>query len=155
MNQQVPVFASDMYPLPPDGALFAVRDWHRSARCTAGSDAIVTGCIWVVAGTPSDPLIKLDSGFGWPFGTHKMQLYTATILQRGNVTLLGELNKFVPLSSKRFGNVVTTPDKLTATVSGLAGEIVSATALRPHGASWMVVQTNVTIGPIGVGSLLL
>jgi hypothetical protein len=27
----IPIFTSDLYPHPPTGATFAVRDWHRSA----------------------------------------------------------------------------------------------------------------------------
>lgn len=155
-NVSVAVFASDMYPAPPSGAMFAVRDWHRSADCTAGADAVATGCVRVTGGGKADPLIKLDKGVSWPFGTYTAQLYTATVLQPGGAfTLLGELDKFVPLSSNRFRNVTSSAAGLTATVAGLAGEVVHATALRPDGASWTVVHADVTVGADGTAQLAM
>ena len=72
-------------------------------------------------------------------------LYTATVLQPGGAyTLLGELDKFVPLSSKRFSNVTTPAGGLTAAVAGLAGKVVHVTALRPKGALWTVVHADGT-----------
>ena len=136
--------------------LFAVRDWHRSADCIAGADAVATGCVRVTEGTSEDdPLIALDPGITWPFGTHTMQLHTATVLRPGGVTLLGELDKFVPLSSKRFTNVSDTAGGgLTVVVVGKPGEEVHVTALRPRGAaSWVVARDDVTIGATGVAML--
>jgi hypothetical protein len=82
------------------------------------------------------------------------------------VTLLGELGKFVPFSKKRFvavaysmmrdGNAhVAAVSVLTATVMGLPGEKVVVTALRPKGTSWKVVVTNITIGADGTQLLRL
>ena len=148
----VPVFASDVYPTPSSGAKFAVRDWHRSGNCTDGADAVASGCVRVTEGTEDDPLVRLDGGMTWPFGTHTMQLHTATVLDPERVTLLGELGKFVPLSSKRFSNVrATKGGGLMATVVGLPREVVHVVALRPRGASWAVARTDVTIGADGTG----
>jgi hypothetical protein len=180
----VPVFASDLYPAPPRGAAFAVRDWHRSAECAHGADAVATGCVRVVvtaegegggedgsragsvagsvAGSgDSSPrsLVGLDRGMRWPFGTHTTQLYTATVLAPGVVALLGELDKFVPLSGKRFGDVAASAGGLTASVAGQAGEVVHVTALRPDPdgptVTWRVVRADVTVGADGTGQLQL
>ena len=150
----VPVFASDVYPTPSSGAKFVVRDWHRAGDCIDGADAVASGCVRITEGTEDDPLVRLDSGMRWPLGTHTMQLHTATVLDPGRVTLLGELDKFVPLSSKRFGNVTAMKGGgLTASVVGLPREEVHIVALRPRGASWVVVRTDVTIGADGIGRL--
>merc|ERR1712054_26418 len=98
-------------------------------------------CIWLHSShkcSTEDPLIMLDEGMTWPFGTHTMQLYTATSLKAGKYVLLGELDKFVPVSSKRFSNVETSHG-LKATVWGMEGEVVHVTALKPHGSTWRVV----------------
>ena len=148
-NETLPVFAEDMYPPPPAGASFAVRDWHRSADCVAGADAVATGCVSVAGGGRDGPLLALDGGMSWPFGTHTTQLYTATLLQPGKVTLLGELDKFVPLSRKRFSHVQASATGLKAMLTGQPGEVVHITALRPHGTSWVVAYAGVTIGVDG------
>ena len=167
----VPVLATDMYPTPPSGAQFAVRDWHRQAQCKAGADAVESGCVRLVRHTHSEtqshtqrhretqdgaPLVELGHGISWPFGTHTMQLHTATVLQPGKLTLLGELDKFVPLSSKRFSAVNATAGRLTALLSGGAGVVVHVTGLRPSaGGSWEVVRADVAIDASGVGRLVL
>ena len=149
----VPVFASDMYPVPPNGAKFAVRDWHRAADCTAGTDAVATGCVRLADGGSDDPLVHLDGGMRWPFGTHTTQLYTATVLYPGTIVLLGELDKYVPVSSKRFSGVESSARGLKATVRGQAGEVVHITALRPKGEAWVVVRADVRVGADGTGQL--
>jgi hypothetical protein len=155
----VSVFAADMYPAPPSGAQFAVRDWHRQAECKAGADAVVTGCVHL-AGGPEDadvaaPLVALGDGISWPYGTHTMQLHTATVLQPGKLALLGELDKFVPLSSNRFGYVCATQARLTAVVTGKPGEVVHVTGLRQNGTAWVVVRDDVLVGAGGTGDLFL
>ena len=149
----VDVFASDMYPVPAGGTVFAVRDWHRSRTCRPGADAVASGCVRVTTGTGSDALVSLDGGIQWPFGTHTTQLYTVTVLEPGMVALLGELGKFVPLSSKRFSNVKASATGLTATVQGQEGEVVHATALVPHGSTWVVACGDATVGAQGTGQL--
>ena len=63
----------------------------------------------------------------------------------GTVTLLGELDKFVPLSSQRFSDVkndlisIDGNARLQATVTGQPGEVVHVTALQPRGDSWVVL----------------
>jgi hypothetical protein len=151
----VPVFATDMYPAPPSAVQFAVRDWHRQAECTAGADAVATGCVHLASGHDDAPLVALDGGMSWPYGTLTMQLHTATILQPGRFTLLGELDKFVPLSSKRFSDVKATAAGLTAVVTGQVGELVHATGLRPHGTAWLVVKADVLISEGGTEKFTL
>ena len=152
----IAVFASDLYPLPSSATRFAVREWHRSEDCEAGADAVASGCVRVTEGHDDDPLVKLDRGMSWPFGTHTSQLWTATVLQPGQITLLGELDKFVPLSSQRFSGLETSSGGgLSATLRGKAGEVVHVTALRPMQGPprWVVVCLNVTIGAGGIGQL--
>ena len=149
----VAVFASDLYPAAPVDAIFAVREWHRSTTCVEGTDAAATGCMRIA--TPKDMLVKLDQGMSWPYGTHTTQLYTATLLTPGTFTLIGELDKFIPLSRKRFSEVKAMPTKLTAIVTGKPGEIVHVTALRPQQGSWVVATANVVIDSDGRSQLHL
>ena len=152
----IAVFASDMYPLPSSSARFAVREWHRSSDCEAGADAVSSGCVRVTEGHDDDPLVQLDAGIVWPFGTKHSQLWTATVLHPDQITLLGELDKFVPLSSQRFSGLETSSGGgLSATLIGKAGEVVHVTALRPMEGPprWVVVCLNVTIGGGGTGQL--
>ena len=96
----------------------------------------------------SDPLVQLDAGMTWPFGTHTTQFYIVTLLhERGSFTLLDELDKFVPLSSKRFSNVRSVlhdmgVGSLKARLRGRAGEVVHVTALKPSNGSFTVVTSD-------------
>jgi hypothetical protein len=69
--------------------------------------------------------------------------------------LLGELDKFVPLASKRFSRVQMTTTSLEAMLFGKPGEVVHVTALRHQGKQWVVAVTNVRIGVDGTGRLRL
>ena len=157
----VPVFASDLYPVPASGTRFAVRDWHRSTACNkVGADAVAVGCVRIVSA--GSAIVELDGGMSWPFGTHTTQLYTVTVLPPGGgIALLGELDKFVPLSSKRFSDVEASAGGLTATLTGRAGEVVHVTALRPGAVSspaahnWTIALADVTMGKDGTGRLRL
>lgn len=154
----VSIFAADMYPAPPSGVQFAVRDWHRQEECEAGADAVATRCVHLVGPDDVDgaaPLVALGDGITWPYGTHTIQLHTATALQPGKLALLGELDKFVPLSSKRFGDVRATQSRLTAVVTGKPGEVVHVTGLRQNGNTWLVVRADVLVGAGGTGEVKL
>merc|ERR1711871_1514446 len=70
--------------------------------------------------------------------------------------LLGELDKYVPTSPQRFGNVSCTPQGMHATVFGSAGERVAITLLRPGdgGRAAAVVHTiEVTIPASGTSAV--
>lgn len=160
----VPIKASDLYPVPPPGMHFAVRDWHRSEPCIDGTDAVASRCMQVVDSVSDDgarAVVNLDEGVRWPFGTHMMQLHTVTVLSFDKVTLLGELNKYVPISNRRFRGLKTSATTLTAILIGGVGEVVHVTALRPNSTclsksgSWIVVTADVTIGLNGTGLLHL
>ena len=98
---------------------------------------MASGCVRLAAGRDGDPLVRFDGGMSWPFGTHTTQLYTVTLLEETGVTLLGELDKFVPLSAKRFSNATVTgagaASQVRTTLTGAPGEVVHVTALRARG----------------------
>ena len=68
--------------------------------------------------------VKLDTSE--PVELFKAQLYTLTPLATaGGATLLGELDKFVPLSAARFSDVASgAAGALRATLHGKPGEVV-------------------------------
>ena len=136
-----PVPASQLYPPTPDTeTLFAVKVFDDSGRtrCDHGADALASGCL--------DALVKLASA--------EHTLFVAPMSDRSNVTggsdyrptltaawpvcrasgwvLLGELDKYVPLSPQRFAATACTEHGVSATVCGAAGEAgIVLTALRP------------------------
>ena len=131
-GQGAPIFASDIKFDGSFETMFAVRDWHRAGECSDGDDAVKSGCVTITKGHDDDALVVLDRGMSWPHKEsyeghtpvwHSTQLYTITPLV-GDITLLGELDKFVPLSSERFSDVVESDSVLTAVVSGAAGEVI-------------------------------
>jgi hypothetical protein len=87
-----------------------VRDWHRSAACVNGSDAVASGCVSAVSAASSE-VVTMRAGMEWPhtvppespchpisstacgYGAewHTTQLYTVTqVAQPGEWVLLGE-----------------------------------------------------------------
>lgn len=136
-----PVPASQLYPPTPDTeTLFAVKAFDDSGRtrCDHGADALASGCL--------DALVKLASA--------EHTLFVVPMSDRSNVTggsdyrptltaawpvcrasgwvLLGELDKYVPLSPQRFAATACTEHGVSATVCGAAGEAgIVLTALRP------------------------
>ena len=54
----------------------------------------------------------------------------APVAPQSGVALLGEVAKYVTLSSKRFTKVEDTTGKLTATLTGVAGEDVEVCAVQ-------------------------
>lgn len=154
----LPLYSDDLYPPPTSGATFVHRDWHQSPECIDGADALTSGCVAFATATPgqSTPLLALNAGMEWPLnGTHTTQLHTITPAGLGTWVLLGELDKFVCVSSVRFSQVTATPTRLTAAVAGAEGEQVHVTALRPNGRSWVVSTTTVRVGAGGTGRLCL
>jgi hypothetical protein len=149
----------DLYPPPPPSESFLVRDWHLSSACVHGQDAFTSGCIGAYVSPQAPVVYHMDSGMSWPFGTHTTQLLTATVASNGTWVLLGELGKFVTVSSARFRGLSITAAGLTVTVVGGPGEAVHVTALQPSGtpsgASWAVVTTDVLLGAEGRCTLTL
>ena len=152
------VLRDDLYPAPAPAQLLAVRDFHRAAPCAEGVDAVQSGCLTALSRGGSNPaLLAMDRGVSWPpFGTHMTQLYTVSPLVAGEWGLLGELDKFVPISHARFSDVRASAAGVSAAVAGAAGEVVVVTALQPVGAErWAVATQQVMIAANGTGLLCL
>jgi len=151
------VLRDDLFPPPPPAQLLAVRDFHRAAPCAEGADAVQSGCLTALSRGGSDPaLLTMDRGVSWPFGTHTMQLYTVSPLAARQWVLLGELDKFVPISRARFSDVQASAAGVSAAVAGAAGEVVGVTALQPAGAErWVVATQQVRVGDGGTGRFCL
>eukprot|EP00038_Savillea_parva_P028861 m.67416 g.67416 ORF g.67416 m.67416 type:complete len:998 (+) comp8438_c0_seq1:47-3040(+) len=162
----LPLLQEDLYPYPTPNTLLLHRDWHRDAPCVDGRLASTCLHMTTVDSNPATPLFALNNGTVWPVAaTRTMQLHTITTAVTGSWVLLGELDKFVPLSSVRFSDVTTTAEYVSAKVACAPGETVHVTALQPvtnphsHGphpndpnsstaaassAAWKVVVVDVT-----------
>lgn len=119
-----------------------------STSCTAGSDAVKTGCVAVW--TPSAGGLALQTGPGAPNGrTFPWSMWT--VYPKGAAesaansggggggsskwVVLGELDKFVHLSARRFTKLVPSADGATMSVcmAGAPNEAVDVTAISPAG----------------------
>ena len=122
------------------------------------ADAVASGCVdaLVTVAKPDDVLFvapKSDQA-NVTNGTDYRPTLTAAwpVCSASGWVLLGELDKYVPLSSQRFEATACTPTGVSATVCGAAGEgEIELTALKPSGGDKprQVVTTTVSIPAAG------
>ena len=134
-----PVLVQDLYPSPlqltPAPALLYVRSWHQ-AQCINGSDAIASGCVSQVNLTSLgsstalfDARTDLANATSCEHCDHRFtlwQMYPSSGVA-GEVIVLGDLEKTVPLSGYRFRLLAGRKDTLV--VVGAPGEKVAITCL--------------------------
>jgi hypothetical protein len=130
--------ALDLYPPPcmmhqvecKSNAMVVYR-WGN--RCVNGTDdAVRSGCVTIAEDANRlATLITNDRGVAVKNDTHTFDLHQfAPILSNGWV-LLGDLQKYVSVSSKRFASILTTSHgALQVTAIGVANESMQLTALR-------------------------
>lgn len=130
----------DFWPTLDPGADLVYRHFHSSRECIHTSDAIETSCI---AGVLSNSQLgESSSNFQIPMGRRLEQdddpspyapniTYVWQNCMESKWFLLGELNKYVPLSPSRFRKLTCTASGLSTVVIGAAGEMVELTALEP------------------------
>eukprot|EP00966_Prymnesium_polylepis_P080391 1862287-Prymnesium_polylepis.1 len=159
-----PVPASQLYPPIPDSQLprtFAIRSFDDSGAvsCEHGADAIAGGCVdaLVSVHSPHDHLFVAPRSdhSNVTGGTNYRPSLTAAwpVCPTSGWVLLGELDKYVPVSAQRFAKAACTSTGVSAAVCGAAGEKeVVVTALRPSpsGApAREVVRSNVALPAAG------
>ena len=152
-SDELPVMRDDFYPAIDHDTELIVRDWHRSAACVNGSDAVTSGCVTAVSDASSG-VVTMGPGFDWPHKSppehgaewHTTQLYTVTQSGGSTWVMLGELDKFTSVSSARFSKLQTSTTGIKASLRGGAGEVVRLTALTPDK---KVVTADVKIGAGG------
>lgn len=119
--------------------LFAYRSYGDGAGCQGGKDALSSGCVVfttaendVSAGVFDAPMATSDTA------TAGQRSYAPTVTtvwrpcEESQWIVLGELNKYVPLSPKRFRSVECTKTGVSVNVRGSPGEEIELTALRPE-----------------------
>ena len=146
LKQPWSVPAADFYP-PISHSLQYVQRAFGSA-CANGTDA--SSCVKPALGT-NQPVTLPKSDFSNVTGGTAYAPAVTTVwpvcAQSGWV-ILGELDKYVPLSPVRFSDVACTAGGVGATVHGSAGETVTVTLLRPSAtgeAAAVVLTTHVQL----------
>ena len=130
--------ASDLYPPTQPGARWVVHRW--GSACANGSDATGSGCASAVPGG-AKTLVRIvnDRGIAVANDTHAFDLHMISPVLANGWVLLGDLERYVSVSSRRFASVAASEGSLSIDVLGVAGETVRLTALRSAGAGkWSV-----------------
>jgi hypothetical protein len=132
--------------------LLAYRFFDSDSQCIAGKDAIKSGCVNMTSLEYTNhnqtvfvaPASKFESP-GSDLAPHLVTVWKGC--PESGVFLLGELEKYVALSLKRFMSVICTPKGVTSSLRGTLGETIRLTFLLPQidhltGNVWYEVQTK-------------
>lgn len=152
LPEEYPMKPTELWPAPPANSSLWAFDWGATS-CAAGRP--VTGCLRAV--TDESPLLLSTPPETRSRGSvvHGLQHSVVTREMPGGWVVLGEPEKYVPLSPARFTVVSATqpgerlgPSALTLAVRGAPGEVVEVLLKKPG----LTVLTMVTmsIGVTGV-----
>jgi hypothetical protein len=143
--------------------VLAYRTFSTSMNCRPGRDAIKSGCVNMVAiGDPSqDETIFVAQRSTFESPGSDLAPNVVTVWQgcaKSGVFLLGELDKYVALSPKRFESVVCTQKGVMSVIRGTTGETIRLTFLIPQrnrytGNTWYEVETKEIILTTSITSL--
>ena len=110
------------------------RSWftgHAPTPCANGLSALLSGCITAVIDAAGDiPAIHNTRAIMVQNDTHVFDLMQLSPVVGGWV-LLGELERYVPVSADRFDSISASASGLQMSVSGSVGEEMEGTALQP------------------------
>ncbi|MGK3755241.1 MAG: hypothetical protein ACI8RD_007550 [Bacillariaceae sp.] len=120
--------------------LLAYRTFASSSDCLDGADAIQSGCVTMVAIKDDVSVNSSDSIFVVPSSSFEspgsdLSPAVVTVFQEcphNGVFFLGELNKYVSLSPKRFKLLTCTKEGISVMIQGSKDEIVELTFLLPR-----------------------
>ncbi|KAG7340586.1 hypothetical protein IV203_024129 [Nitzschia inconspicua] len=144
LKDAYPVTVKDFYPridhqVSPE-LLLAVRSFS-DAECVEGDNAVHSGCIRLVTlghdnHNNDDPVVFIapQADFTSSPGSD-LAPTVVTVWQNcecNGIFLLGELDKYVALSSKRFDALSCTEDGVSTVVTGSVGEVIEITYLAPR-----------------------
>lgn len=144
------------------------RNWHAGNRCTDGvQDAVAAGCIYGNVPSMSPSTVRSNgngqAAFDLIVSYPVLQTVTSTpqlaetraaaaasAAASHSWVFMGELDKYVSVSSRRFSNVQVASNSLQVTVSGSTGENVSVAVLKSNAANtWRVVVEDAVVGSQG------
>jgi hypothetical protein len=174
LEDPFPVTLSDFWPplatepaATSAAAATTTRLVHRSfasnPECINGADAVSSGCVTLVSLLKEEIEEKrggLPPIFVAPRSTYEspgsdLSPSLVTVWKecpRSGIFFLGELNKYVSLSPKRFRTLDCSEEGVVSTtVLGSMGEVIEITLLVPHSTWYEVVKENITISdPVGL-----
>lgn len=136
---------ADFYP-PLASRSFVVRE-SRWGSCSNGSQAFAVGCALKVD-AKSLPDISTGAHRLDPHGAVAWKLFTFSPVLANGWALLGELDKFVPVSPARFLAVSTRGACVRFTAFVAAGEVVNVGAISPDGHSRTQMLEAAVAGPL-------
>eukprot|EP00041_Stephanoeca_diplocostata_P024395 m.617139 g.617139 ORF g.617139 m.617139 type:complete len:972 (-) comp22517_c4_seq1:103-3018(-) len=129
------VQSSDFWPPLPSGIRYVNRMWHKrgstlaaSDACHDGASAVASGCVMTSLPSVHNTRPTVDP----EYDTHVFDLLSVYPVDNSSGwVLLGELDKYVGMSSKRFVDVSTSATGLSVEARGSPGEVLTVTALKP------------------------
>ena len=161
LPQAYTVKLQDFWPSIPRSAgqhnVLAYRQFGSGLGCKKGEDAVLSGCVTLIelpsTEDPSQGIFEVPAAPATDSGNSR---YTPTITSiwqacpESRWILLGELDKYVPVSPQRFQKIECTKKAISITITGTPGEVVGITALRPStptAVDYTVVKRHVKISP--------
>jgi hypothetical protein len=157
-KETVEVPLRDFWPrIQQAGGLLAFRHFDSGGSCSHNADAILSSCVGGFVSLDNGNLPHNVFSVNPPDLSLRRSAFSPSIVFawrnciESRWFLLGELNKYVPLSPARFHSLTCTSSGVSAVVKGGVGEVVELFALRPHksGPDYKVVVRNITIPNTG------
>mmetsp|Transcript_86928 Transcript_86928/g.246464 ORF Transcript_86928/g.246464 Transcript_86928/m.246464 type:complete len:826 (+) Transcript_86928:58-2535(+) len=127
----------DPYPPMAIASGWVARRWHRGHApntCVHGQGAVASGCLIgrAIRSELDMPQLLNNRSIAVRNDTHVFDLLQLSPIGPNGWVLIGETERYVSVSSKRFESVTFTPSGVSVLVHGAAGEELSITALRPY-----------------------
>lgn len=150
------IHSRDLYPMMPDTAAAVETDgwvahpWftgHSPTACAHGSHALASGCVVAAVKTAAQiPALHNTRPIMVQNDTKSFDLLTLAPVSSAGWVLLGEVGRYVRVSSDRFDDVTFSAAGVHASLSGSQGETIEVTALQPLAgkAEWLVQVKTVT-----------
>mmetsp|Transcript_70058 Transcript_70058/g.180567 ORF Transcript_70058/g.180567 Transcript_70058/m.180567 type:complete len:808 (-) Transcript_70058:158-2581(-) len=159
--------AADPYPALDATSRWLARRWHKGhapSTCKDGAPAVASDCVLgphrLRAGQM--PVLLNDRPAAFEHDTHAYDLHQLSPIGDHGWVVLGETARYVSMSSKRIVQVTYEPSGVKVLLSGVAGETVSITALRPQSRcplspnvikEWTTIVRSITFEADGVAEI--
>eukprot|EP01065_Artemidia_motanka_P035546 TRINITY_DN43453_c0_g1_i1.p1 TRINITY_DN43453_c0_g1~~TRINITY_DN43453_c0_g1_i1.p1 ORF type:complete len:791 (+),score=261.97 TRINITY_DN43453_c0_g1_i1:49-2421(+) len=159
------VMPADLWPAVDITSGWVARNWFTGSgvtQCVHGSGAVSSGCVAGPSITDAAAMPTIHNtrpGAAGQNDTMQFDLLQLVPVMRNGFVLLGDISRYVSVSSKRFSFVEETQNGVRLGVMGQAGEQLTVTVLQPASRTggavqeWTVVALPVTIPASGTATV--
>ena len=148
VNESWQLSEGDFFPRLDSHLGWVGRRWHDHhwpTPCVHGRAAVSSGCLLspTISAEEHLPKILNDRPIMVANDSHRFDLLQLSPVLKNGWVLLGEVNKYVSVSSRRFTQVSMISGGMRVEVAGSPGEEIHIIGLQPNGLDWTIVEKAV------------